>query len=304
MIQQVNALAPAQWVLKAANTGARSPRVLLAGAFSVILAFLGVLFAAGVLLGGMMGQQGTGSAESLDPTSLLMASAPLMLLAMFAPQLVIAGLAQLVHLIETGEPVRVRDAFAGLRRDRILSLCGLVVIPLSTIGLTLLIYRVFGGEAYLENYMAAMQKIFSGEMAMPPEPTHPFAMFVATMTLNWLCYALQLFAPIHVMLAGRSAPGAIVDCLRAFVRNLPAMLFAGLLGFIAMIGVTILMVMALLLSAVLVKFMPVLGSLLATALMLALAVVGVLFWVSCGYYGWRAMFGTDPSLPPKTDIEV
>jgi hypothetical protein len=304
MIRHVNALAPMQWVMKAANAGARNPRVLFAGAFSVVLAFLGVLFVAGVLLGGAMGQQNAGAAASLDSSSLLMASIPLMLLAMFAPQLVIAGLAQLVHRIETGEKATVKDAFAGLRRDRILPLCGLVVIPLATVLLTLLIYRLFGGEAYIQDYTAAMQKIVSGQMIAMPEPAHPFAMFVATMALNWISYALQLFAPIQVMLGGRSARGALVDCVLAFARNLPAMLFAGLLGFIALMGVAVLMIMALLVSAVLVKFIPALGSLLAFVLLLALAVTGVLFWVSCGYYGWRAMFGADPESDPKTGIAV
>lgn len=291
MTQRVELLAPAQWLMKAANAGARNPKVLLLGAFSVVAVSLGALFAAAVAVGALMGQQNAGTPENIDTATLLKATWPLMLLAMIAPQVVIGGLAQLVHRVETDGHAQVRDAFSGFRREHLPSLCGLAVIPLASLALTLVMYRFFGGEGYAENYMAAVQQMAAGQMAAPPQPSHPLALMFGAMLLNWVTYAIQLFAPIHVVLGGRGTFAAIGDCLRGFARNLPAMLVGGLLGFFTFFAIFMLMAVALLLGAVLTKFIPVVGSMLAFAMLLGLAVVGVLFWVSCGYFGWRALFG-------------
>lgn len=291
MPRRVHAFAPFQWLLKATNIGARNPRVLLLGAFASVIAFLGVLFVAGVILGSVLGQHHA-STEALNPRTVMATSWPLMLLALVMPQLVMGGLAQLIHRVETDATAQVSDAFSGLRRNRILPLAGLIVIPLCTLAVTLLIYASLGGEHYLEHYFATMQQLMVGKIASPPQPEHPFAMMVATLALNWISYALQLFAPIQVMLGGRGTFGAILDSLQAFVRNLPAMFVGGVLGLMALFGAIMLTFVALVLGALLAKAMPIVGSLLTIVLSLTLAVIGILIWVACGYYGWRDMLDT------------
>lgn len=306
MIQRVSVLAPLQWVTAAANAGTRNPRVLIAGASTLVTVVLGLLLLASAVLGSVLGQGGASTPDTVDADALMAASWPLMLVALMIPQFVIAGLAHLVHRVETSDAPRVSDAFAGFRKGRVLSLCGLVVIPLATVALTLAAYGTLGGADYMQDYWAMLQAAMAGQMVTPPQPAHPFLLMLASLALNWVSYAMQLFAPIHVMLSGRGTFAAIGDCLRAFARNLPAMVFAGVLGFAAMIAVFLLMALAMLLGAVLIKVLPLLGSILAAAILLALAVLGVLFWVACGYFGWRAMFAAEiaPATPEAGGVAM
>lgn len=303
MIRRVAASAPIQWLIQAANAGVRNPRVLLLGAMSAVMTFLVALLIAGIAFGAIMRLVHGGEPE-VDAKAIMLASIPLMLCAMMVPQLLVGGLSHLIHRIETTGQARIADVYASLRKDRFLPLSVLLVIPVANLVLTLLFYSMFGGENYFEDYIAAMQKIASGQMVTPPEPDHAIVLTVATLALNALTYSLQLFAPIQVMLGGRGGFAAIGDCVRAFLRNIPAMLVGCALGFLVLFGIAMLLAVVLLLAAMLTKIAPLLGSLVALVLLSVFAVIGVLFWVSCGYFGWRAMLGDQVAAAPGAGIAM
>lgn len=305
MTQRVSPIAPVQWLLQAANIGTRNPRTLLLGATAIVSALLGTLFVVSVLAGGGIGLS-TDRGTTPDIGTVAFAAAPLMLLGMLAPQLIVGGLALLIHRIETGQDARVSDAFAGVRRNHIGALSALILIPIANVVGTILIYRFLGGENYLQEYMAAMNQVMAGKQAAGPEPAYPLAMLFTSFLLTWITYAIQLLAPMQVMLAGRGPFDAIIDCLRAFFTNLPAMVFSGLLGFMILFGVVMVAVVLMLLTTALANIIPILGGLLGLALFLSLAIIGVLLWVACGYFAWKDMLGggSPASQPPSAGIEV
>ncbi len=291
MIQRVSPIAPVHWFVKALNIGAGHRRLLFGSAVLIVSTMMAALALLGIVFGLGMGATNDPTPVALDPQKISAVAWVVLLLAASVPQFVIAGVSWVMHGIETGRPTRITDVFAGFRGGRALSLLALVAMPVAAGMLNLLAQQVFGGADYVQQYFAAMQQVFSGKPPAPLQPEHPALLLLSAMAIAWVNYTLQLLVPQHVMLARRGALGALLDVLRAFLVNFPAMCVAGVFGFALLIVVVMTTSVGMLLLIAITQAVPALGMLLMMVTMLGLGVIGVLLMVGWGYYAWRDMLG-------------
>lgn len=300
MMRRVPATAPIHWLIDAAKLCLRHPRAILLGTLNAVMVFLATILFIGIALGALLRLLGFNQTDSQSGTALLAITIPLMAITMLVPQLLIAGIAHLVQRADTTGTPHPIDAFASLRRENFFRLSPLVLIPTLNLVAGIALYALFGGEHFFADYMhylSALQTA-AGKPPAPPAPASPVALFFTSFALSAFVYLLQLFAPIHAMLGRRSGLSAIVECLRSFAANAPAMLLGGVLGMMLIFGFAIAFFLALAVSAAIAQAAPMVGSLLALAVSLLLLSACASFWIACGYYGWRDVFGTDQAAPP------
>lgn len=306
MIRRVPASAPIHWLIGAFRIFTRHPKAILLGTFNALMSFAGALLFVGITLGALLAMLGFNRAGAHSSFALLAISIPIMLLTMLVPQLLMGGIAHLIHRGETQGTAHPFDAYAGLRKENFLRLSPLVAIQVFSLVAAILLYAVFGGEHYFADsskYFSALLTTPSGatpKLPPPPEPRWPVALFLSTMALNAFVYLLQLFAPIHAMVGHRSGLAAIVDCLRGFAANAPAMLIAAMLSMLMLFGFMLVVFLALIVATAIAQASPIVGSLLALAIMMALASLGAAFWVAFGYCGWRDVLDADRDDAPDS----
>lgn len=302
MTRRVGPVAPIQWFINAINVGTGHAKPLFGGTFVLLVSAMAALMVVGIVIG--MFLDGGNTDPSLDPAKMAQAMLPVLVIAAMVPAFVIAGIAMLVHNAHRNAPTRVSDAFAGLRGGRALHLALLVLVPLASLGLNSLITDALAGPGYREAYGAAIAEMMkTGNIGTMPQPERPMAMFFASLVLNLLTYAVQVFAAIQVVVGGRSAWRAVADALLAIVRNPVPSFLAGVLAFTFLLAVVISGMLLMLLVALLTAALGTVGGLISLVLALGLATIAAVVWVAWGYFAWREMIsdeGEPPAMPAGT----
>ena len=302
MTRRVGPVAPIQWFINAINVGTGHAKPLFGGTFVLLVSAMAALMVVGIVIG--MFLDGGNTDPSLDPAKMAQAMLPVLVIAAMVPAFVIAGIAMLVHNAHRNAPTRVSDAFAGLRGGRALHLALLVVVPLASLGLNSLITDALAGPGYREAYGAAIAEMMkTGNIGTMPQPERPMAMFFASLVLNLLTYAVQVFAAIQVVVGGRTAWRAVADALLAIVRNPVPSFLAGVLAFTFLLAVVISGMLLMLLVALLTAALGTVGGLISLLLALGLATIAAVVWVAWGYFAWREMIsdeGEPPAMPAGT----
>lgn len=302
MTRRVGPVAPIQWFINAINVGTGHAKPLFGGTFVLLVSAMAALMVVGIVIG--MFLDGGNTDPSLDPAKMAQAMLPVLVIAAMVPAFVIAGIAMLVHNAHRNAPTRVSDAFAGLRGGRALHLALLVVVPLASLGLNSLITDALAGPGYREAYGAAIAEMMkTGNIGTMPQPERPMAMFFASLVLNLLTYAVQVFAAIQVVVGGRTAWRAVADALLAIVRNPVPSFLAGVLAFTFLLAVVISGMLLMLLVAVLTAALGSVGVAISLLLALGLATIAAVVWVAWGYFAWREMIsgeGEPPAMPAGT----
>jgi hypothetical protein len=302
MTRRVGPVAPIQWFINAINVGTGHAKPLFGGTFVLLVSAMAALMVVGIVIG--MFLDGGNTDPSLDPAKMAQAMLPVLVIAAMVPAFVIAGIAMLVHNAHRNAPTRVSDAFAGLRGGRALHLALLVLVPLASLGLNSLITDALAGPGYREAYGAAIAEMMNtGNIGTMPQPERPLAMFFASLVLNLLTYAVQVFAAIQVVVGGRTAWRAVADALLAIVRNPVPSFLAGVLAFTFLLAVVISGMLLMLLVALLTAALGTVGGLISLVLALGLATIAAVVWVAWGYFAWREMIsdeGEPPAMPAGT----
>ena len=291
------ATAPFHWLIGAVRLIGARPGALLGVALALVCGVGALLMLVSILVGSGLRDPGGDPAAALDLSAARGVLLPLFALSLMAPQWVGGGLSAVLHALAEGRGVSLGTALATLRR-RGLALATLSLLPALLFAAYLLLYRVFGGEAFLAQYMAAMQEAMrTGQVPPPPEAAHPGLLTLGLMLANWVIYLLQLLAPVHVAVGGHGPLAALGGALRTFVRELPAMMVAGALGAALMMAAAMLTLVVLVPVAALSAASPALGQLASLA---ALALLGACFalgWSAVGYVAWRTTLGAGPAAP-------
>ena len=310
MIRRVSALAPFHWLIGATRILARHPGALLLGTFSALMSFSGLMLFVGLTIGTLLAALGFAKSGIHDRFVLLAISVPMMLLTMLIPQLLVGGIAHLIHGGETDGSTHPFNVYAGLRKHNFLRLSPLVSIQIFCLLATIVLSAVFGGEHYFADSTKYFSTLLStpGNMVPklppPPEPRWPKMLFYATLVMNASVYLLQLFAPIHAVLGPRGGFAAIGDCVRGFLANAAAMAVAGMLCILLLFGFMLVVFCMLIVATAVAQSSPVFGSLFALMLMMVLASAGIALWVAYGYCGWREMYGPGDEAQESGSVAV
>lgn len=300
MIRRVGPTAPIQWFISAINVGAGHARALLGGTYLLLITAMVAVMLVGAVVG--MFLDGGNADPSLDTAKMAKALLPMLVFAAAVPAFVIAGIATLVHNAQRNAPTRATDAFAALRGRTALHLLLLVVVPLGSLWLNGLLTDAFAGPGYREAQQAAMAEVLkSGNVEALnrlPQPQNAGLLMLLTMALNLLTYALQVLAPIAVVIGGRTAWNALGEALGALVRNPLAALLGGVLAIVYLIAVLLASLLLMVVVALLGTALGKVGLLLSLLLALGFVTVAGLLWVAWGYFGWREMLSDEGTPPP------
>lgn len=295
------ATAPFHWLTGALKLIGARPGALLGVALALVCGVGALLLLVSFLVGLGLRPAGGDASAPVDLSAARGVLLPLFALSLMAPQWVGGGLSVVLHALAEGRAVTLRTAVAALR-ERWLALATLALLPALLFAAYLVLYRVFGGETFLAQYMGAMQEAMrTGRVPPPPEAAHPGLLTLSLMLANWVIYTLQLLVPAHVAVGGHGPLAAIGAALRAFVRHLPAMMVAGGLGGALLMAAAMLTLVVLVPVAAVSAVSPGLGQLVSLA---ALAMLGACFalgWSAVGYVAWRTTLGAGPAAPGAGD---
>ena len=295
------ATAPFHWLIGAVRLIGMRPNGLLGVALALVCGVGALLMLASILAGMGLRQSGVDPAAPVDLSAARGVLLPLFGLCLMAPQWVGGGLSAVLHALAEGRGAGLGSALATLRR-RWLALATLALLPALLFAAYLLLYRVLGGEAFLQQYMAAMQEAMrTGRVPPPPEAAHPGLLTLGLMLVNWVIYTLQLLAPVHVAVGGQGPVAALGAAARTFARNLPAMAVAGGLGAGLMMAAAMVTLVMLVPAAAVSVASPVVGQLLSLAALALLAACFALGWSAVGYVAWRSTQGAGPAAPVAGD---
>lgn len=295
------ATASIHWLIGAVRLIGARPGALLGVALALVCGVGALLMVASILVGFGLRDPGVDPSAPVDLSAARGVLLPLFALCLMAPQWVGGGLSAVFHALAEGRGVGVAPALAALRR-RWLSLATLALLPALLFAAYLLLYRVLGGEAFLQQYMAAMQEAMrTGQVPPPPEAAHPGLLTLGLMLVNWVIYTLQLLAPVHVAVGGHGPLSAVWAALQTFIRQLPAMMVAGGLGAALMMAAAMLTLVLLVPAAAVSAVSPVAGQLITLAALALLAACFALGWSAVGYVAWRTTLGAGPAAPVVGD---
>lgn len=290
------------WFKQAIDLGSRNPRAVFGAALLLILALYTAAMLLALVLAVMVGAGEATQGGAPDMRLVVAVAIPLTLVVMFLVPILLGGLMHVVRETEAGRPVRARDVFMPLRtaQGRSLALLGLVQIAMMMVGGVLMVG--IAGSDYWRDYLQAMQQAMSGTPPAMPEPANGLLLFVVQTVFNYFSYALLLFSIPLMLFSGNRLGEALRNSLRAAVRNLGANALAGVM-FLAtlLLAAFVVLLVAGLLKVLGTAIHPLLGNLLAMAVMVGFASVTLVLVAGATYLAWRDTFG-DASVPPPAPL--
>ncbi|MEJ7746974.1 MAG: BPSS1780 family membrane protein [Luteimonas sp.] len=277
------------WFKQSVNLGARNPRAVF-GASLLLIVVLYLVALLALLPAISIAKQDQTPALG----SLLTAVAPVFLVVVFLVPILIGGLMHVIREAEAGRPVRALDLFAPFRQRKAgsLAMLGVIQLVLGLIGGVIMVS--LAGADYWKDYLAALSGALSGRVPITPQPDNPMLMLLANLVFNYFSYAIMLLAVPLILFAGRSLGDAVKDSLRASVRNIGANLLAAVLFVGGLVVATLLlMLLAMLVSAIAGLIHKALAGLLVAVIFLVFAAVVLVVLVGGAYVAWRDTFGDE-----------
>ena len=277
------------WFRAAIDIGARNPRAV----FGAALLFIATLYlAVGVMVGvGAMLQALQGVAMKLAAVFL-----NLLFLAVFvSTPILIGGLMHVIREAEADRPVRPRDLFAPFRSPRARSLAGLGMLQIVASFLVGALMIAIAGPSFWENYVDALQTAAGGGKFVLPESDKLWLVVIVYVALNYLMYAVMLFAVPLVLFSNLGIVDAVRNAFKAAVRNVGANLVATAL-FVGgtIVGGIVAVLVSLLLATLGNLVHPLVGGLLSLMPMLGFTAALLVVLAGGAYIAWRDTFGGEP----------
>ena len=304
MVEKIGVDEVVGWFKAALDVGAKRPGAVFGAALVQVLiwCFLalvlgGVLVAAGV--SNAAGNPDEAAIREGMAGVMLPVMGGFILISMVLTPIFGGGLVQAVHNAERGLPGSAMDAFAGFRNGRLLPLAGLALLAVAGFALGQLGQMAFGGSEYMAGQWAVWDQLARGDFTQPPPAARmPLANFLwgfAVGTVNAILGALVVPA---VQLGGRSTLGAISDAVRALVRHPGALLLAVVIGFAAILGMSVVLVVMMVVLALLGMVLPWLAVPLGLVLTLAWLVAFVVVYYAAVRAAWLSINGQPPASAP------
>lgn len=288
----MNAMAGFDWLKRGINLGRNNPKAIFGGAALLLLAALGVVIAAGVVMGVAFAVLGN------SPVGIGIGVLVLLLPVLALMGVLMVGYLRLIDAVESGRAARAFDVFDGFG-DIGTSLRAIGLLVLAAIIKNLLLVgllSVFAG-GFVGWYAQMLQGSMAGAdpaAAMAQMPSGIGLAYLVMGLVGTLFFGVQSVGLGQVALRGRGALPALGEGFAAAFRNLLPLLML-LVGYIVlMIVVAIAVVVLVLLVGLLAKL---LGAWLAVVigvplyLAFLLAMVVVMFGVM--YHCWRDICGDD-----------
>ena len=299
---QVRKLPVAQglaWFKAALDLGARNPKAI----FGAALLFIATIYIGlGVLIGaGELARMAGGVGVAAVVLNLLF------LAAFVAVPILVGGLMHVIREAEAARPVRPRDLFAPFRSPRVRSLAGLGMLQIVASMVVGMVLVAVTGPSFWQETILALQRAAAGAPLVMPASDKFWLLVLIYLALNYIMYAVMLFAVPLVLFSNQGVLPAIRDAFKASLQNIGANLVAALL-FIAgtLAAGVIALLMASLLAAVGGLVHPLLGVLLGMIPSIAFTTTMLVVLAGGAYIAWRDTFdGAPPSTPrPFGGIEA
>ena len=292
---QVRKLPVAQglaWFKAALDLGARNPRAI----FGAALLFIATIYIGlGVLIGaGELARMAGGMGLAAVVLNLLF------LAAFVAVPILVGGLMHVIRESEAGRAVRPRDLFAPFRSSRVRTLAGLGMVQIVASMVVGMVLVAITGPRFWQETILALQRASAGAPLVMPESDKFWLLVFVYFALNYLMYAVMLFAVPLVLFSNLGVAAAIREAFKASVQNIGANLVAALL-FVAgtlLAGVVALLI-ASLLAAVGGLVHPLLGVVLGMIPSLAFTTAMLVVLAGGAYIAWRDTFDGAPSSTPR-----
>jgi len=296
------------WFKAALDAGARRPGPVFGAALLQVLFWGGVFLALVVLLAALATASTGGSQDEAVVRQaiagwLLPAFLAFMLLGIVLGPILGGGLVQAVHNADTGAPASPLDAFAGFRGRVLFPLAGLALLGLAAFGLNLLGQWVFGGPEFVAGQFGIWEQIARGDLTPPPEPRMPIANFLWGLGVGIVNALVSALAVPLVQLGGLGTVGAIVAAFRALLANPGPLLLAAVLGFAAILGLSLVAAVGFALLALLAAVLPWLALPIGLLLALGLVVLMLVAYYAFCRAAWRSLF-TDAAEPPPLPGQI
>lgn len=284
------------WFKQSIDLGGQNPRgVFGAAALMLVLAYalavaivMVMVLSAGTLPGG--------EGEEPDVGALMGALWPWIVLMMLVLSVLmtflVGGVMHVIRETEAGNKPGALAVFQPFRSGRAgsLVLVALLVLLIQVVGGVLVMMA--GGSDYLDAYVGMVRAIMSGADPLTvPQPQTNLLMFVLQLLVNYIAYAVLLFAVPSVLFLGAGLGEALGASLRASFRNVGANLLAALLLILALlIGSLLFMLVLALVAMVAMAVHEWLGTMVILVLGLAFVSALVVVMVGAAYLAWRDTF--------------
>lgn len=282
------------WFKQSIDLGGHNPR----GIFGAAALLLATIYLAGLLVvvpmvmsvpddAGGTGQEIGAVLSRIWPFLVLM----VLLVSMLLP-LLLGGLMHVLRETEAGNRPGPLAVFAPFRSGRAgaLAAVGLVMLVVQVVGGVLVMLT--GGAEYLEAYGEMVRGMLAGaDPRTLAQPDASLLMFLLQLLVNYVGYAVLLFAVPSILFLGASLGEALGGSLKAALVNIGPNLLAGVLLLLAAIVATLLFGLLLMLVALVGGAIhDVVGTVLTLVLALLFASAMIVVLVGAAYLAWRDTF--------------